>query len=76
MPKGIRESRRLHPAQLRPVQPGQKLIDREGIAYDPVKLEEHSDIATDFKTQGLLQAPMVVVGTTAGAGRASFLTRS
>lgn len=39
-----------------------KLMDREGIAYDPVKLEDHPDIAADFKEQGLLQAPIVVVG--------------
>lgn len=39
-----------------------KLMDRDGIAYDPVKLEEHPDIAEKFRAQGILQAPVVVIG--------------
>jgi glutaredoxin-like protein NrdH len=39
-----------------------KLMDRDGIAYDPVKLEEHPELAAKFKDEGLLQAPIVVVG--------------
>lgn len=39
-----------------------KLMDREGIAYETVKLEEHPDKAAKFKDQGLLQAPIVVIG--------------
>lgn len=39
-----------------------KLMDREGIEYEPVKLEEHPDKAAEFKADGILQAPIVVVG--------------
>lgn len=48
-----------------------KLMDREGVAYDVVKVEEHPHIAADFKEQGLLQAHIVVVGNDGGPGRAS-----
>ena len=39
-----------------------KLMDREGIAYEPVALEEHPELAAQFKEEGILQAPIVVVG--------------
>jgi glutaredoxin-like protein NrdH len=39
-----------------------KLMDREGVAYDVVKLEEHPEQLAAFKEEGLLQAPIVVVG--------------
>lgn len=39
-----------------------KLMDREGIAYETVQLEEHPDKAAEFKDAGILQAPIVVVG--------------
>jgi glutaredoxin-like protein NrdH len=39
-----------------------KLMDREGIVYDTVKLEEHPEKLAAFKEEGLLQAPIVVVG--------------
>ncbi len=39
-----------------------KLMDREGIVYEPVNLEEHPDKAAEFKDAGILQAPIVVVG--------------
>jgi glutaredoxin-like protein NrdH len=39
-----------------------KLMDREGVEYEAVKLEEHPDKAEKFKDQGMLQAPIVVIG--------------
>lgn len=39
-----------------------KLMDREGIDYLAVQLEERPDLAAKFKEEGLLQAPIVVVG--------------
>ncbi|HJV99424.1 MAG TPA: glutaredoxin domain-containing protein [Arthrobacter sp.] len=39
-----------------------KLMDREGIEYEAVGLEDHPDKAAEFKAAGLLQAPIVVVG--------------
>jgi glutaredoxin-like protein NrdH len=39
-----------------------KLMDREGIVYDVVKLEENPEAAEKFKAQGMLQAPIVVIG--------------
>ena len=39
-----------------------KLMDREGIAYEAVQLDEHPELAAKFKDEGLLQAPIVVVG--------------
>lgn len=39
-----------------------KLMDREGIVYEPVELVEHPELAAQFKEEGLLQAPIVVVG--------------
>jgi len=39
-----------------------KLMDREGIAYDVVDLTGEPEKAEAFKADGLLQAPIVVVG--------------
>jgi glutaredoxin-like protein NrdH len=39
-----------------------KLLDREGIPYDVVKLEDHPELMAKFKDEGLLQAPIIVVG--------------
>lgn len=39
-----------------------KLMDREGIEYDTVDLTTVPDVAARFKEDGLLQAPIVVVG--------------
>jgi glutaredoxin-like protein NrdH len=39
-----------------------KLMDREGIEYDVVDLTEAPHQAAKFKEDGLLQAPIVVVG--------------
>lgn len=39
-----------------------KLMDREGIAYDAVNLQDVPELAAEFKEAGLLQAPIVVVG--------------
>lgn len=53
MPKGIRESLVYTLPNCVQCNQTKKLMDREGIAYDVVKLEEHPDIAADFKEQGL-----------------------
>lgn len=39
-----------------------KLMDREGIEYSTVDLTTVPDVAARFKEDGLLQAPIVVVG--------------
>ena len=39
-----------------------KLLDREGIEYETVDLTTVPDVAADFKEEGFLQAPIVVVG--------------
>ena len=39
-----------------------KLLDREGVEFETVQLEDHPDKAAEFKDAGLLQAPIVVVG--------------
>lgn len=39
-----------------------KLMDREGIEYDAVNLQDVPELAAEFKDAGLLQAPIVVVG--------------
>lgn len=39
-----------------------RLMDREGIDYLAVQLDERPDLAAQFKEEGLLQAPIVVVG--------------
>lgn len=39
-----------------------KLMDRDGIEYDAVDLTTVPDVAAKFKEEGLLQAPIVVVG--------------
>jgi glutaredoxin-like protein NrdH len=39
-----------------------KLMDREGIEYDTVDLQEVPELAAEFKEAGFLQAPVVVVG--------------
>jgi glutaredoxin-like protein NrdH len=38
-----------------------RLMDREGIDYLAVQLEERPDLAAQFKEEGLLQAPIVVL---------------
>ena len=39
-----------------------KLMEREGVEYVPVMLNEHPELAAEFKEAGFLQAPIVVVG--------------
>jgi len=39
-----------------------KLLEREGIEYDVVDLQEDPAAAAKFKAEGLLQAPIVVIG--------------
>jgi glutaredoxin-like protein NrdH len=38
------------------------MLEREGIEYDTVKLQDVPDLVEKFKAEGLLQAPIVVVG--------------
>jgi glutaredoxin-like protein NrdH len=39
-----------------------RLMDREGIDYLAVQLDERPDLAAQFKEEGLMQAPIVMVG--------------
>ena len=39
-----------------------KVMDREGIEYTAVDLTTVPDVAAKFKEEGLMQAPIVVVG--------------
>lgn len=38
------------------------MLDREGIAYDVVRLQDDPEATEKFKAEGLMQAPIVVVG--------------
>lgn len=39
-----------------------KLMEREGIKYEEFNLEENPEQLEKFKAEGLLQAPIVVIG--------------
>lgn len=53
-----------------------KLMGREGILYDVVKLEEHPELEAKFKDEGILRHPSLSSGTMAGTGRAFCQARS
>lgn len=38
------------------------LMDRKGIEYDAVKLQDVPELVEKFKEEGLMQAPIVVLG--------------
>lgn len=38
------------------------LMDRKGLAYDVVKLQDVPELVERFKDEGLMQAPVVVLG--------------
>lgn len=45
-----------------------KQMDRAGIRYDEMALEQHPDQLEAFKTQGYLQAPIVTTDTKTWSG--------
>lgn len=45
-----------------PCQATKKMLDRRGIVYDVINLQQHPEKAEEFKEMGMMQTPIVVAG--------------